>query len=69
MSKTVGLPLAFATLQVLDNGVRTRGVAGPFGEEIYRPVLEGLDTVGLGMRETRVTGGEGMARSMLRWML
>ncbi|CCO28733.1 hypothetical protein BN14_02731 [Rhizoctonia solani AG-1 IB] len=69
MSKTVGLPLAFATLQVLDNGVRTRGVAGPFGEEIYRPVLEGLDAVGLGMRETRVTGGEGMARSMLRWML
>ncbi|CAE6459137.1 unnamed protein product [Rhizoctonia solani] len=69
MSKTVGLPLAFATLQVLDNSVRTRGVAGPFGEEIYRPVLEGLDTVGLGMRETRITGGEGMARSMLRWML
>ncbi|KAG8754690.1 hypothetical protein FRC11_006528 [Ceratobasidium sp. 423] len=69
MSKTVGLPLAFATLRVLDGGVRTRGVAGPFGEEVYKPVLEGLEAVGLGMRETKVTGGEGMARSMLRWML
>ncbi|CAE6479102.1 unnamed protein product [Rhizoctonia solani] len=68
MSKTVGLPLAFATLQVLDGGVRARGVAGPFGEEVYKPVLEGLEAVGLEMRETKVAG-EGMARSMLRWML
>ncbi|KEP50673.1 putative saccharopine dehydrogenase (NADP+, L-glutamate-forming) [Rhizoctonia solani 123E] len=68
MSKTVGLPLAFATLRVLDGGVRARGVAGPFGEEIYKPVLEGLEAVGLGMREAKVAG-EGMARSMLRWML
>ncbi|CAE6438833.1 unnamed protein product [Rhizoctonia solani] len=69
MSQTVGLPLAFAALQVLDGGVRARGVAGPFGEEVYRPVLEGLEAVGLGMRETKVTGAEGMARSLLRWML
>ncbi|KAF8674597.1 Saccharopine dehydrogenase C-terminal domain [Rhizoctonia solani] len=69
MSKTVGLPLAFAALQVLDGAVRARGVAGPFGEEVYKPVLEGLEAVGLGMRETKVTGGEGMGRSMLRWML
>ncbi|CAE6481146.1 unnamed protein product [Rhizoctonia solani] len=68
MSKTVGLPLAFAALRVLDGGVRARGVAGPFGEEVYKPVLEGLEAVGLGMRENKVAG-EGMARSMLRWML
>ncbi|KAH7333929.1 Saccharopine dehydrogenase-domain-containing protein [Rhizoctonia solani] len=68
MSKTVGLPLAFATLRVLDGGVHARGVTGPFGEEVYKPVLEGLESVGLGMRETKVAG-EGMARSMLRWML
>ncbi|KAG8684535.1 hypothetical protein FRC09_015327 [Ceratobasidium sp. 395] len=64
MSRTVGLPLAFATLRVLDGGVRARGVAGPFGEEVYRPVLRGLEEVGLGMRETRVVGGEGMARRL-----
>ncbi|KAJ1303925.1 hypothetical protein OPQ81_008336 [Rhizoctonia solani] len=59
MSKTVGLPLAFATLRVLDGGVRARGVTGPFGEEVYKPVLEGLEAVGLGMRETKVAGGGG----------
>ncbi|CAE6447590.1 unnamed protein product [Rhizoctonia solani] len=68
MSKTVGLPLAFAALRVLDGGVRARGVAGPFGDEVYMPVLEGLEAVGLGMKETKVAG-EGMSRSLLRWML
>ncbi|KAG8740070.1 hypothetical protein FRC10_004790 [Ceratobasidium sp. 414] len=68
MSRTVGLPLAFAALCVLDGGVRARGVAGPFGEEVYRPVLRGLEEVGLGMRETRVVGGEGMARGLMRGM-
>ncbi|CAE6370638.1 unnamed protein product [Rhizoctonia solani] len=68
MSKTVALPLAFATLRVLDGGVRTRGVAGPFGKEVYQPVLEGLEKVGLGMKEKKING-EGMSSSMLRWML
>ena len=52
MSKTVGLPLAFAALRVLDGGVRARGVTGPFGEEVYKPVLAGLADMGFGMRET-----------------
>ncbi|KAG9087808.1 hypothetical protein FRC06_002352 [Ceratobasidium sp. 370] len=69
MSRTVGLPLAFAALCVLDGGVRTRGVAGPFGEEVYRPVLRGLEEVGLGMRETRVVGGEGMAKRLMEGMM
>ncbi|KAG8700622.1 hypothetical protein FRC08_004601 [Ceratobasidium sp. 394] len=68
MSRTVGLPLAFAALHVLDGGVRARGVTGPFGEEVYRPVLHGLEEVGLGMRETRVVGGEGMAKGLLEGM-
>ncbi|KAG8691455.1 hypothetical protein FRC08_010176 [Ceratobasidium sp. 394] len=68
MSRTVGLPLAFAALHVLDGGVRARGVAGPFGEEVYRPVLHGLEEVGLGMRETRVVGVEGMAKGLLEGM-
>lgn len=69
MSKTVGLPLAFAALQVLDGGVRARGVTGPFGEEVYKPVLEGLERVGLGMKETKLVGGEGMAKQLLNSML
>ncbi|KAG9123804.1 hypothetical protein FRC07_013912 [Ceratobasidium sp. 392] len=68
MSRTVGLPLAFAALRVLDGGIRARGVTGPFGEEIYMPVLRGLEEVGLGMRETRVVGGEGMARGLMEGM-
>ncbi|QRV95699.1 hypothetical protein RhiJN_23717 [Ceratobasidium sp. AG-Ba] len=68
MSRTVGLPLAFAALRVLDGGVRARGVAGPFGEEVYRPVLRGLEEVGLGMKETRVVGGIGMAQGLLDGM-
>lgn len=68
MSKTVGLPLAFAALRVLDGGIRTRGVAGPFGEEVYKPVLAGLAEMGLGMRETMVVGGQGMAGGLMKGM-
>ncbi|KAF8603401.1 hypothetical protein BDV93DRAFT_442477 [Ceratobasidium sp. AG-I] len=68
MSKTVGLPLAFAALRVLDGGVRARGVTGPFGEEVYKPVLAGLADMGFGMRETKVVGGDGMARGLIQGM-
>ena len=59
MSRTVGLPVAFATLRVLDGGIRRRGVQGPAGDkEIYRPILSDLEGAGLGMREKVRRGTE-----------
>ena len=52
MARTVGLPVAFATRAVLSGKVHTRGVAGPTADDgIWKGVLEGLERVGLGMRE------------------
>ena len=52
MARCVGLPVAFAALKVLDGHVSTRGVCGPAVEEsLWKGVLEGLEEVGLGMKE------------------
>jgi alpha-aminoadipic semialdehyde synthase len=56
MSRCVGLPVAFAALQVLNGGVDVRGVAGPTDESVYGAVLRGLEEVGLGMKESVKTG-------------
>jgi len=50
MSRTVGLPLAFATLEVLDGHVQSRGVLG--GKEVWRAVLDGMAQVGIHMQES-----------------
>jgi alpha-aminoadipic semialdehyde synthase len=47
MARTVGLPLASATLHVLDGDVSIRGVAAPVESEIYSPVLADLRKEGL----------------------
>ena len=53
MSRCVGLPVAFAALKVLDGRVSARGVCGPTVEEtLWKGVLDGLEEVGLGMKET-----------------
>jgi len=52
MAKTVGLPVAFAALDVLDGKVRVRGVTGPNEREVYEAVLGRLDQAGLGMVES-----------------
>lgn len=53
MARCVGLPVAFAALKVLDGRVSARGVCGPTVEEnVWRGVLDGLEEVGLGMKET-----------------
>jgi len=52
MAKTVGLPVAFAALDVLDGKVRVRGVTGPNEREVYEAVLGRLDRAGLGMVES-----------------
>lgn len=52
MSLTVGLPIAFAALSVLDGHVSARGVHGPTTDaDTRRAVLDGLVRVGLGMEE------------------
>jgi len=53
MARCVGLPVAFAALKVLDGRVSARGVCGPAIEEnLWKGVLDGLEEVGLGMKET-----------------
>lgn len=52
MARTVGLPVAFAALRVIDDQVAVRGVVGPGHESIYRPILSELERVGLGMQES-----------------
>jgi alpha-aminoadipic semialdehyde synthase len=53
MARCVGLPVAFAALKVLDGCVSARGVCGPAVEEsLWNGVLDGLEDVGLGMKET-----------------
>lgn len=55
MARTVGLPVAFAALNVADGKIAVRGVTGPTDASIYKPVLRGLEEVGLDMMEsTRV---------------
>ncbi|RPD58275.1 hypothetical protein L226DRAFT_536764 [Lentinus tigrinus ALCF2SS1-7] len=56
MSRTVGLPVAFAALQILDGGVRARGVQGPTDKEVYGNVLQRLEEAGLKVRESTRKG-------------
>lgn len=46
MSKTVGLPVAIATLLIL-NGKITPGVQLPINKEVYFPILEELESYGV----------------------
>ncbi|KAF8574094.1 hypothetical protein K439DRAFT_1642441 [Ramaria rubella] len=57
MARTVGIPVALATLAVLDGQVHARGVCGPTMEEVYNPVLQGLEENGLGMKTSVRSGG------------
>ncbi|EMD35803.1 hypothetical protein CERSUDRAFT_52831 [Gelatoporia subvermispora B] len=52
MAKCVGLPVAFAALQVLDGKVKGRGVQGPTEREVYTHILGRLEEAGLGMKES-----------------
>ncbi|KAI0041595.1 hypothetical protein FA95DRAFT_1683107 [Auriscalpium vulgare] len=69
MARTVGLPVAFAALRVLDGDVRARGVCGPTVEEsVWGGVLDGLERKGLGVKEgvLRGAGMEGVLAEGLR---
>jgi saccharopine dehydrogenase-like NADP-dependent oxidoreductase len=44
MAKTVGLPVAMATLQILNGNIKTPGVQLPIKKEVYEPILNELET-------------------------
>lgn len=54
MSKTVGLPVAIATLAILNGTINTPGVQIPITKEIYNPILEELKTFEIVFNEKEV---------------
>ncbi|WGD35548.1 saccharopine dehydrogenase NADP-binding domain-containing protein [Olleya sp. YS] len=51
MAKTVGLPVAMATLAILNNQIRTPGVQIPITKEVYTPILKELEDYGIVFKE------------------
>ncbi len=51
MAKTVGLPVAIATLAILNKKITTPGVQIPIQKEIYEPILEELKNYGIIFKE------------------
>ncbi|ULC60043.1 saccharopine dehydrogenase NADP-binding domain-containing protein [Flaviramulus sp. BrNp1-15] len=54
MAKTVGLPVAMATLAILNGKIKTPGVQIPITKEIYQPILQELKTFGITFNEKEV---------------
>jgi saccharopine dehydrogenase-like NADP-dependent oxidoreductase len=53
MARTVSLPAAVAARLILDGRITSTGVRIPVDPEIYEPVLEALEPMGIVFRETR----------------
>jgi saccharopine dehydrogenase-like NADP-dependent oxidoreductase len=51
MAKTVGLPVAMATLLILNGKITTPGVQLPIRKEVYLPVLKELEQYGVCFKE------------------
>lgn len=51
MAKTVGLPVAMATLQILNGNIKTPGVQLPLNKEVYLPILKELEEFGVRFHE------------------
>lgn len=51
MSKTVGLPVAIATLNILNGKITTPGVQIPIRKEVYTPILSELKNHGINFKE------------------
>ncbi|MAD96489.1 MAG: saccharopine dehydrogenase [Flavobacteriaceae bacterium] len=47
MAKTVGLPVAMATLRILNGEIKTPGVQIPISKEVYNPILKELESHGI----------------------
>lgn len=54
MSKTVGLPVAIATLAILNSTITSPGVQIPITKEIYQPILKELQEFGIQFNEKQV---------------
>lgn len=54
MAKTVGLPVAMATLQILHGNIKTPGVQLPIKKEVYEPILKELEEYGVIFHEKEV---------------
>lgn len=54
MAKTVGLPVAIATLLILNGKITTPGVQLPIKKEVYEPILKELEEYGVIFNEQTV---------------
>jgi len=54
MAKTVGLPVAIATLKILNKEIITPGVQIPISKEVYTPILKELEEYGIKFTEKKV---------------
>ncbi|MEZ4786349.1 MAG: saccharopine dehydrogenase C-terminal domain-containing protein [Flavobacterium haoranii] len=54
MAKTVGLPVAIATLKILNGEIKTPGVQLPITKEVYSPILKELEEYGVIFKEIDV---------------
>jgi len=54
MAKTVGLPVAIATLLILNKRITTPGVQIPITQEVYDPILAELKNYGITFKEYEV---------------
>lgn len=54
MAKTVGLPVAMATLAILNGKIKTPGVQIPITKEVYNPILDELKDYGIQFSEKEV---------------
>jgi hypothetical protein len=54
MAKTVGLPVAMATLNILNKKITTPGVQIPIKKEVYEPILQELKEYGIHFNEFQV---------------
>jgi saccharopine dehydrogenase-like NADP-dependent oxidoreductase len=54
MAKTVGLPVAMATLLILNGKITTPGVQLPIRKEVYLPILKELEEYGVVFKEQRM---------------
>jgi len=55
MAKTVGLPLGIAAKLILENKIRSKGVVIPVIPELYEPILEELEKLGIALTEKEIT--------------
>jgi saccharopine dehydrogenase-like NADP-dependent oxidoreductase len=54
MAKTVGLPVAMASLAILNRKITTPGVQIPITREVYEPILKELESFGVVFNEKEV---------------